>query len=120
PLSDPTPEQVARMVPLARGDEGAPTPPRPAAAPNPVVAPEVRLQPTPAPPMQPLIRETPTLPPQLRASLEPPAPVAAPDPPAARTPAPGEFQAGTRIAETPQEVTTRAPAQERPRLQLEN
>lgn len=119
-LTAPSPEQLAQMRPQARGDEGELTTPRPAAAPNPVIAPEVRLEPTPAPPMQPLIREPAPAPPELRAAVKPPAPAAAPDPAAARTPAPGEFQAGTRLAENPQQVTTNAPEQERPRLQLEN
>ena len=120
-LTAPSPEQLAEMRPQARGDEGAAPTPSPAAAPNPVIAPEVRLQPTPAPPMQPIVREPTPAPPELRAALESPTPPdTAPDPAAARTPTPGEFRAGTRLAEDPQETTTRAPEQERPRLQLEN
>jgi TonB family protein len=119
-LTAPSPEQLAEMRPQARGDEGEAPVPSPAAAPDPVVAPEVRLEPMPAPPMQPLAPEPAPLPPELRAAMEPPPPVVAPEPAAARTPTPGEFQTGTRIAEDPQEPTTRAPEQERPRLQLEN
>jgi TonB family protein len=119
-LTAPSPEQLAKMRPQARGDVGEAPTPSPAAAPNPVIAPEVRLQPTPAPPMQPLIRDSLPLPPKLRAAAEPPPPVIAADPPAVRTPAPGEFQPGTRLVEDPQEPTTRAPEQERPKLQLEN
>jgi TonB family protein len=119
-LTAPSPDQLAEMRPQARGDEGESPRPSVAAAPNPVIAPEVRLQPTPAPPMQPLVREPVPLPPELRAAVEAPPPVTAPEPAAARSPTPGEFRAGTRLAEDPQEPTTRAPEQERPRLQLEN
>ena len=119
-LTAPSPEQLVEMRPQARGDVGEAPIPSPAAVPNPVIAPEVRLEPTPAPPMQPLVREPAPLPPELRAAVEPPPPVVAPEPVAARTPTPGAFQAGTRIAEDPEELTTRAPEQERPRLQLEN
>ncbi|MDA0203722.1 MAG: TonB family protein [Acidobacteria bacterium] len=119
-LTAPSPEQLAQMRPQARGDEGEAPTPSPAAAPNPVIAPEVKLQPTPAPPMQPLLQEPVPLPPELSAAVEIPTPVSAPEPAAARTPTPGEFQPGIRLAEDPQEPTTRAPEQERPRLQLEN
>jgi TonB family protein len=119
-LTAPSPEQLAEMRPQARGDEGKAPTPSPVAAPNPVIAPEVRLQPTPAPPMQPLLQEPVPTPPEIRAAVETPIPVSAPDPAAARTPTPGEFQPGIRLAEDPQEPTTRAPEQERPRLQLEN
>jgi TonB family protein len=119
-LTPPSPEQLAELRPQARGDVGESPTPSPAAAPNPVIAPDVRLQPTPAPPMQPLIREPAPSPPALRAAAETQPPVIAPEPAAARAPIPGEFQAGTRMAEDPQAPTTRAPAQERPRLQLEN
>jgi len=120
-LTAPSPEQLAEMRPQARGDVGESPTPSPAAAPNPVIAPEGRLQPTPAPPMQPLVREPTPLPPEVRAAVESPTPpVTAPEPAAARTPTPGEFRAGPRLAENPQEATTSAPEQERPRLQLEN
>lgn len=119
-LTAPSPEQLAEMRPQARGDEGEAPVPSPAAAPDPVIAPEVRLEPTPAPPMQPLVRRPTPLPAELRTAVAPPPPVVEPEPAAARSPTPGEFQAGTRLAEDPQEPTTRAPEQERPRLQLEN
>ncbi len=119
-LTAPSPEQLAEMRPQARGDEGEAPTPSPAAAPNPVIAPEVRLEPTPAPPMQPLVSEPAPQPPELRAAVQPPPPAIASEPAAARTPTPGEFQPGTRLAENPQEPTTQAPEQEKPKLQLEN
>ena len=119
-LTAPSPEQLAEMRPQARGDEGESPQPSVAAAPNPVIAPEVKLQPTPAPPMQPLEREAAPLPPAIRAAVETPQPAIAQEPAAARSPTPGEFQPGTRLAEDPQAPTTKAPEQERPRLQLEN
>ena len=70
--------------------------------------------------MQPLLQEPVPLPPELSAAVEAPTPVSAPEPAAARTPTPGEFQPGIRLAEDPEEPTTRAPEQERPRLRLEN
>jgi TonB family protein len=99
-LTAPSPEQLAEMRPQARGDVGEAPTPSPATAPDPVVTPEVQLEP--------------------RAALEPPTPAVEPEPAAARTPTPGELQPGTRLAEDPREPTTRAPEQERPRLQLEN
>lgn len=118
-LTAPSPEQLAEMRPQARGDVGEAPTPSPATAPDPVVTPEVKLEPTPAPPMQPVRRPAPA-PEELRAALEPPTPAVEPEPAAARTPTPGELQPGTRLAEDPREPTTRAPEQERPRLQLEN
>lgn len=121
-LNTPSPEQIAELTESARGDEGEAQRLAVAAAPDPVVAPEVRLQPLPAP-MQPILPE-PDLEPTPTASAEEPEPNPAPDAAAAQTPLPGEFQRGIELAVNPPEEepppAVRAPAQEKPKLQLEN
>jgi TonB family protein len=121
-LSAPSPEQIAQLTESARGDEGESQRLAVAAAPDPVIAPEVQLEPTPAP-MQPLLPE-PEAEPAPTARTAQPEPVAAPDPAAAQTPVPDEFQRGAELATNPLEEepppAIRAPAQEKPKLQLEN
>lgn len=121
-LSAPSPEQIEQLTESARGDEGEAQRLAVAAAPDPVIAPEVRLQPIPSP-MQPLLPE-PDLEPSPTAQAEEPEQAPAPDPAAAQTPLPGEFQRGVELAVNPLEEepppAVRAPAQEKPKLQLEN
>ena len=121
-LSAPSPEQIAQLTESARGDEGESRQLAVAAAPEPVIAPEVRLEPTPVP-MQPLLPE-PEAEPVPIAVAEEPEPLAAPDLAAAQTPVPGEFQRGLELAVNPPEEepppAIRAPAREAPKLRLEN
>lgn len=121
-LTAPSPEQIAQLTESARGDEGESRQLAVAAAPEPVIAPEVRLEPTPVP-MQPLLPE-PEAEPVPIAVAEEPEPLAAPDLAAAQTPVPGEFQRGLELAVNPLEEepppAIRAPAREAPKLRLEN
>lgn len=124
-LTPPSPQQLEQLTEQARGEEGEAQRLAVARAPEPVISPEVQLEPTPAPPMQPLapaLEPEPASPPQAEQPEAEPESEAEPELAAARSEVTGEFQVGTQLATEQREpvaVATAAP-QEAPQLRLEN